>query len=65
MSKLKAEGKSEEEIKKFQAGIQNYYTKEIAPNFKDFDFYTGESLDPEGMCVTFHPCHREQELTIN
>ena len=45
----KEAGKSEEEIKKYQAGIQGYFTKKLAPNFKDLDFYTGESMDPDGM----------------
>ena len=45
----KEAGKSEEQIKEYQKGIQNYFTKTLAPNFKDLDFYTGESMDPEGM----------------
>lgn len=42
-------GKSEDEIKKYQQGIQSYFTKKLAPMFKDLDFYTGESMDPDGM----------------
>ena len=49
VAKLKDSGKDEAEIKNFQQGVQKYYTEKIAPNFKDFDFYTGESMDPEGM----------------
>ena len=44
---------SEDEVKKFQTGIQGYFTKKLAPNFKELDFYTGESMDPDGMYV---PC---------
>ena len=53
VEKFKEAGKTEEEIKAFQTKVQGYFTKEIAPNFKDFDFYTGESMDPDGMCVGF------------
>jgi hypothetical protein len=51
VEKLKAEGANDEAVKKFQTGAQNYYTKVIAPNFKDFDFYIGESMDTDGMSV--------------
>lgn len=51
IEKLKEAGKSEEEIKKFQAGVQGYYTKKLVPMFDELDFYTGETLDPDGMCV--------------
>jgi len=51
VEKLKAKGKSEEEIKSFQKGVQEYYTKKLVPNFSDLDFYTGESMDPDGMYV--------------
>jgi hypothetical protein len=46
---MKEAGKSDEEIKKFQTGVQNYFTKVIKPNFKDYDFYVGESMDTDGM----------------
>ena len=46
---LKENGKSEEEIKKFQSGVQKYFTEVIKPNFKDYDFYVGESMDTDGM----------------
>ena len=48
---LKASGADADTIKKFQMGVQNYYTKVIAPNFKDYDFYVGESMDTDGMYV--------------
>lgn len=51
MEKLKEAGKDEEFIKKFQKGVQGYYTSKIVPNFSDLDFYTGESMDPDGMYV--------------
>ena len=56
MEKLKEAGKDEEFIKGFQKGVQNYYTKNIVPNFNDLDFYTGESMDPDGMFVFPSSC---------
>jgi hypothetical protein len=49
VGKMKERGAEEAEIKKFQTSAQAYYTKVIAPNFKDFDFYVGESMDTDGM----------------
>jgi hypothetical protein len=51
--KLKETGKSEEEIKEFETGAQAY-AKKIVGDFKDYDFYVGESMDPDGMLVFFH-----------
>jgi hypothetical protein len=51
VEKLKEQGADEDKVKAFQSGAQNYFTKHISPNFKDFDFYTGESMDPDGMYV--------------
>ena len=51
VEKLRENGADDAEVKKFQTGAQNYYTKHIAPNFKEFDFYVGESMDPDGMYV--------------
>jgi len=61
VEKFKEAGKSEEEIKAWQTKVQGYYTKQIAPNFKDFDFYAGESMDPEGMVVLLN--YREDGVT--
>ena len=49
VEKLKEKGSDEEAIKKFQTSVQGYFTKVIAPNFKDYDFYVGESMDTDGM----------------
>ena len=51
VEKLKENGADEATVKKFQTGAQSYYTKVIAPSFKDYDFYVGESMDTEGMLV--------------
>lgn len=61
VAKLKEGGADEEKIKAFQTGAQNYYTKHIAPNFKDFDFYVGESMDPDGMVMLLN--YREDGIT--
>ena len=52
VEKWKESGKSEDEIKKFQQGIQSYFSKTLSPNFDDLDFYAGESMDPDGMYDT-------------
>ena len=49
VEKLKEAGKDDAEIKAFQQKVQGYFTKVIGPNFKDYDFYTGESMDADGM----------------
>jgi hypothetical protein len=45
---LKEKGASEETITAFEKGAQTY-AKKIVANFKDYDFYIGESMDPDGM----------------
>lgn len=55
VEKLKEGGADEDKIKAFQKKIQTYYTMHIAPKFGDFDFYSGESMDPDGMYVTSSP----------
>lgn len=49
VEKLKEGGADDAKVKEFQKKVQNYYTSKIAPNFGDYDFYTGESMDPDGM----------------
>lgn len=45
---MKAKGASDEAVEDFQKGAQ-VYAKKIVGNFKDYDFYIGESMDPDGM----------------
>lgn len=59
--KMKESGADDAQVKAFQTGAQTYYTKKIAPNFKDFDFYAGESMDTEGMVVLLN--YREDGMT--
>ena len=49
VTKLKEGGADDAKVKDFQTKVQTYFTKNIAPNFGDFDFYTGESMNPDGM----------------
>ncbi|ROT38841.1 translationally controlled tumor-associated [Sodiomyces alkalinus F11] len=58
---LQEKGASEEEIKKFEVGAQKYTKEVILPNFKDFEFYTGESMNPDGMIVLLN--YREDGIT--
>jgi hypothetical protein len=45
---LKAKNASDEEVATFEKGAQTF-AKKIVANFKDYDFYIGESMDPDGM----------------
>ena len=45
---LKENKASEDTIKEFETGA-SAYAKKIIANFKDYDFYIGESMDPDGM----------------
>lgn len=49
---MREQGADDAAIKKFQTSVSNYYTKTIGPNFKDYDFYVGESMDTDGMYVS-------------
>ncbi|KAL8870256.1 MAG: hypothetical protein Q9174_003660 [Haloplaca sp. 1 TL-2023] len=61
VTKLKENGADEEKVKAFQTGATNYFKDHIKPNFKDFDFYAGESMDPDGMVVLLN--YREDGVT--
>jgi len=37
-----------ERVESFEKGAQAY-AKKIVANFKDFEFYTGETMNPDGM----------------
>lgn len=41
-------GASEDDISAFEKNAQAY-AKKIVSNFGDYDFYIGESMDPDGM----------------
>jgi len=57
---LKAKEAGDDTIKAFETGAQAY-AKKIVANFKDYDFYIGESMDPDGMVVLLN--YREDGVT--
>ncbi|KAJ2905178.1 translationally-controlled tumor protein [Zalerion maritima] len=57
---LQDAGKSDEEVKTFETGAQKF-AKAIIANFKDWEFYTGESMNPDGMVVLLN--YREDGVT--
>jgi len=50
----------EERVEAFEKGAQAY-AKKIVANFKDFEFYTGESMNPDGMVALLN--YREDGVT--
>lgn len=44
-----AEKGDEAEVKAFESGAQKFVKETVLANFKDFEFYTGESMNPDGM----------------
>lgn len=61
VEKMKAKGADDATVKAFQTGAQGYFTKVIGPNFKDYDFYVGESMDTDGMVCLLN--YREDGIT--
>ncbi|KLU82045.1 translationally controlled tumor protein [Magnaporthiopsis poae ATCC 64411] len=59
--KLKEQGKSEDEIKAFETGAQKWVKEKLLPSFKDFEFYTGEGMNPDGMVALLN--YREDGVT--
>lgn len=57
---MKERGADEAEINAFEKGAAGY-AKKIVANFKDYDFYVGESMDPDGMVVLMN--YREDGTT--
>jgi len=57
---LKANGADDAKVTDFEKGAQAY-AKKIVGNFKDYDFYIGESMDPDGMVVLMN--YREDGVT--
>lgn len=45
---LKNKGASDEEVKDFETKASTF-AKKIIANFKDYEFFIGESMDPDGM----------------
>ncbi|KAK6601666.1 Translationally-controlled tumor protein-like protein [Botrytis cinerea] len=57
---LEESGASAEEVTKFEKGAAAY-AKKIVGGFKDYDFFVGESMDPDGMVVLMN--YREDGVT--
>jgi len=49
-----------EQVEEFEKGAQNF-AKKIVGNFKDYEFYTGESMNPDGMVALLN--YREDGIT--
>lgn len=47
--RLQESGKSEEEVKDFEKKISTYLKETVLKNFADYEFYTGEGMNPDGM----------------
>ncbi|KAJ4392176.1 hypothetical protein N0V93_005801 [Gnomoniopsis smithogilvyi] len=60
-AKLQELGKDEAEVKAFEGGAQKFVKEIILANFKDFEFYTGESMNPDGMVALLN--YREDGVT--
>jgi hypothetical protein len=45
---LQESGKSEDEVKEFETKASTF-AKKVIGSFKDWEFYTGESMNPDGM----------------
>jgi len=45
---MKEKGADDAKVTEFEKGAQAY-AKKIIGNFKNYDFYIGESMDPDGM----------------
>ncbi|KAF2026768.1 translationally controlled tumor-associated [Setomelanomma holmii] len=58
--KLKEKGASDAEVKEFETKASGF-AKKIIANFKDYDFYTGETMNPDGMIVLMN--YREDGVT--
>lgn len=45
---MKAKGATDEAVTDFEKGASGF-AKKVVKDFKDYDFYIGESMDPDGM----------------
>ncbi|KAG9127147.1 hypothetical protein FRC07_000474 [Ceratobasidium sp. 392] len=58
--KTKLQESKPERVEAFEKGAAAY-AKKIVANFKDFDFYTGANMNPEGMVLLLN--YREDGVT--
>ncbi|CAI7636510.1 unnamed protein product [Penicillium manginii] len=57
---LQTRNAPDEEVNTFKEGVQ-VYTRRILDSFNDWEFYTGESMDVDGMVVLLS--YREDGIT--
>ncbi|KAI9668655.1 MAG: hypothetical protein M1831_001094 [Alyxoria varia] len=57
---MEDKGASEDEIKNFES-VAAGYAKKIVANFKDYEFFIGESMNPDGMVILLN--YREDGVT--
>jgi len=57
---LQESGKPEDEVKEFETKASTF-AKKVIGSFKDWEFYTGESMNPDGMVVLLN--YREDGVT--
>merc|ERR1712080_94831 len=60
-AKLQEKGADADTITAFEKGAQAYVKDKLLPNFKDLEFYTGESMDPDGLVVLLN--YRDDGVT--
>ncbi|KAJ6783535.1 hypothetical protein PWT90_11201 [Aphanocladium album] len=58
---LQENGSSADEITAFEKGASKYVKETLLPNFKDYEFFTGESMNPDGLIVLLN--YREDGTT--
>ncbi|KII95152.1 hypothetical protein PLICRDRAFT_97635 [Plicaturopsis crispa FD-325 SS-3] len=58
--KAKLSETNPERVEAFEKGAQGF-AKKVVSNFKDFEFYTGESMNPDGMVALLN--YREDGIT--
>ncbi|KAL2888341.1 Translationally-controlled tumor protein [Ceratocystis lukuohia] len=50
-----------DQVQSFQDAAGKFASKTLLPNFKQYEFYTGESMDPQGMVALLN--YREDGVT--
>ncbi|KAM0241445.1 hypothetical protein ACHAP5_007562 [Fusarium lateritium] len=58
---LQEKGADAETVTAFEKGAQTFVKNTLLPKFKDFEFLTGESMNPDGMVVLLN--YREDGVT--
>ena len=61
--KTKLQETNPERVEAFEKGAQTF-AKKLIGNFKDFEFYTGESMNPDGMIALLVSRHESLGCVI-